>query len=288
MDFDYLSKIRTTFALQTHKKSSNILEGDFASVYRGRSMEFDELSEYTYGDNVQDIDWKSSSRAGRTLVRRYVADKKHYILFVTDTGPKMLAHTSAGEWKAEISTLALGTIAYLCDRAGADYTVLRTEGQGFRYGLFRSGMPHLDEILRRHAESVGIPSEKDIAAALDFAAEHIRKKMIICLITDIDGVLRLQERLLQKVTDRNDLLVVNIDDAFLTDDNAFDNDFRRYADTYLIRSKRLREAERSQRAALLQAAHKLFLRNRVNMTTVARESEIVDKVLQLFSPRGVM
>ena len=70
MDYNYLAKIRAQVNLYTRRKSSNILEGDFRSVFRGRSLEFDDLKEYDFGDNVHDIDWKSSSRTGKTAKSR--------------------------------------------------------------------------------------------------------------------------------------------------------------------------------------------------------------------------
>lgn len=285
IDFDYLAKIRNTFSILTNKRASNILEGDFLSVYRGRSLEFDELSEYTYGDNVQDIDWKSSSRAGRTLVRRYVANKKHFVLFIVDSGSKMTAHTSAGEWKKDIACTTLGTIAYLTDQSGADYALLRHTKEGFEHTLFRSGMPHLDQLLYICSENIGLDGAADITALLDFATENIHKKMILCLITDLDGLMRLDEHLVQKVTYKNDLVVVNIDDAFLTDDYAFDVQSSRYADTYLVRSKKLRLEEHRQRRAMLLERAGMLYRQRAGFCTIRRESEIVDRVIALFDHR---
>ena len=64
MDYDNLSKIRAQVSLFTNRKTSNVLDGDFTSVFRGRSLDFDDLREYAYGDNIKDIDWKSSSKTG--------------------------------------------------------------------------------------------------------------------------------------------------------------------------------------------------------------------------------
>ena len=285
IDFDYLAKIRNTFSILTGKRASNILEGDFLSVYRGRSLEFDELSEYTYGDNVQDIDWKSSSRAGRTLVRRYVANKKHFVLFIVDSGSKMTAHTSAGEWKQDVACTTLGTIAYLVDQCGSDYALLRHTKDGFEHTLFRSGMPHLDQLLYTCAHSIGTAGTADITMLLDFAVENIRKNMIICLITDLDGLMRLDEHLVRKITYRNDLVVVNIDDAYLTDDYAFDVQSSRYADTYLVRSKKLRAEEHRQRRAMLQERANMLYHQRAGFCTIRTEGEIVDRVIALFDRR---
>ena len=110
MNYDYLAKIRGAVTLYTKHKTSNILEGGFRSLYRGRSLEFDDLKEYDFGDNVHDIDWKSSSRSGKILIRRYVAEKKHNVLFVCDSGPKMDAHTSAGCSKTELALMIFGDL----------------------------------------------------------------------------------------------------------------------------------------------------------------------------------
>ena len=50
LDYEYLSRIRRAVSLYTNRKTSNILDGDFHSIHRGRSMEFDDLKTYTFGD----------------------------------------------------------------------------------------------------------------------------------------------------------------------------------------------------------------------------------------------
>ena len=102
IDYEYLSKIRRAVALYTNKKTSNILDGDFHSIHKGRSMEFEDLKEYALGDEVHDIDWKSSSRMGKTLVRRYMTDRRHNVMFVCDCGRKMTGDTPRGESKKKL------------------------------------------------------------------------------------------------------------------------------------------------------------------------------------------
>lgn len=282
LDFEYLSKIRTAFALNTGKKTSNILEGDYRSVYRGRSMEFDELAAYTPGDNVHDIDWKASSRADEILVRRYVAERKHYVLFITDTGENMLGDTGAGEPKSLLATLTLGTIAYLCDRAGADYACLRSGADGFDLDLFRAGTTHLETMLHRTAREMGSKSTASLEEKLLFASEQIRKKKIIVLLTDFVGLLSLNEALIARVSAQNDLMIINMDDAFLSEANAFDMQLKRYADTFFTPSKKLLAEEKRVRKQILNEASALFRRMGAGFVTIQKEEEITDKVLSLF------
>ena len=61
MNYDLLEKIRASVTLYTKKRTSNVLEGGFRSIFRGRSLDFDELREYVPGDNVKDIDISNST-----------------------------------------------------------------------------------------------------------------------------------------------------------------------------------------------------------------------------------
>ena len=285
IDFEYLSRIRTAFSLRTMRKTTNILEGDFRSVYRGRSMEFDELSAYMTGDDVHDIDWKSSSRTGQILVRRYVAERKHYLLFAMDCGVKMLADTSLGEYKKDIACMTFGSAAFLADRAGADFSLIYGHDETIEQDIFRSGMTHLEKLMHVCADAIGRETAADAAALLEYAAEHVKKRTIIVLITDIDGLMRLSERLIEKVLYRHDLMVVNIDDAYLTDIRAFEVESARYADTFMVRSGALKTEEHRLRARMLAEREELLRRMRVGFVTVTKEAEIVDRVIDLFRDR---
>ena len=113
INYDYLDRVRRVAALYTKRKTSDLLDGDYRSMQHGRSLDFDDLREYRYGDDVDYIDWKSSSRVGKTLIRRYFADRKHDVLFIGDTGRKMTGDTPAGESKEQIALMAFGVAAYL-------------------------------------------------------------------------------------------------------------------------------------------------------------------------------
>src|SRR5699024_3388573 len=105
-------------SIYTKKKTSNILEGAYNSIYKGKSMNFEDLREYVIGDNVKDIDWKASARSNKVLIKQYIAEKKHNVLFILDSGKKMLADTRDLEPKKEVALMAMGTIAYLVNKNG--------------------------------------------------------------------------------------------------------------------------------------------------------------------------
>lgn len=282
MNYDYLTKIRGRISLYTKKKTSNLLEGDFRSVYRGRSLEFDDLREYTLGDNVRDIDWKSSSRTGKMLVRRYVAEKRHNILLVGDSGLKMCGDTPAGESKADIAVTALGVLGFLADRHSDDFALLHSSPRGYEFSYFRSGAMHFETLLHDYDRDVRQAGRYSLPELLSYISENIRRRMVICVITDLDGLDRVDERLVKTLTVNNDLLLLCLEDAYLTEAGAFNLDAGDYEDPFFAGNTRLREAEERARRQVLDRVETLSKRYRVPLTSLSDEESVVDRIVELF------
>ena len=43
MIMNYINKIKTNITINTNKKTSNLLDGSYVSIYKGRSMNFEDL-----------------------------------------------------------------------------------------------------------------------------------------------------------------------------------------------------------------------------------------------------
>ena len=57
---NYINKIKANLKIHSTKKAANILDGSYKSMYKGKSMNFDNLREYTINDDIKDIDWNSA------------------------------------------------------------------------------------------------------------------------------------------------------------------------------------------------------------------------------------
>lgn len=349
MNYDQLSRIRSFISLYSSKVSTNILDGEFRSIYKGRSLDFDELREYVTGDNVRDVDWKASSRTGKLLVRRYVAEKRHNVLFVVDSGRRMTADTSAGEPKSAVAVDTLGVIAYLVNQGSDEYALLMEGEDGLCFTNFGRGGMHFEGMMqlaeknvtraeadpqtdggmrlgklplfgklrerreRKRGKAPGAPGviptlpgqalpgqvpgapsaqagatkgsggSRDIDELLNYAAENIRRRMIIVAITDLRGVAGIDESLIRKVTVNNDLLVICLDDALLTGGDVYDVENRRYESELLLGGDKLTAAERKARDRVLESAEKRFRSYRVSMLKLAREEEVIPGIIDLFA-----
>ena len=200
LKFDYLDRVRKIAALYTKRKTSDLLDGDFHSLQHGRSLDFDDLREYRFGDDVNLIDWKSSSRAGKTLIRRYFAERRHNVLFVGDTGLKMTGDTPAGESKEQIALMAFGIAAYLFGKQGVNYALSCCDREGQRITPFLSGPGHLEELLYSYKKAIesGEPTQSFGQTLFKTASSFVRHTVMI-LITDSEGLAQLDEGLIRRL-----------------------------------------------------------------------------------------
>ncbi len=281
LDYEYLSKIRRAVALYTKRKTSNILDGDFHSVHRGRSMEFDDLKEYAIGDDVHDIDWKSSSRMGSILVRRYMTDRRHNVMFICDRGSKMLGDTSAGETKKELSVMTFGTIAYIVGRNGADFALSYPGDHRANVSYFKSGSDYLESLIYDYDGCVTIDANYSLVDTITEILNTVHKRMIIFLLTDMEGLAQLSDGTIRSITKEHDLLIINVDDAYLTGDTVFDNQMSRYERFFLSHSRALHNEEVRQRKEILSWASEICKRNRSCLVTISKQEEIIDALISL-------
>src|SRR5208337_4479603 len=70
--------------IRTRRIVNDSLAGAYHSVFKGRGMDFDEVREYTPGDEVRTIDWNVTARAGRTFVKKFTEERELTIVLLVD------------------------------------------------------------------------------------------------------------------------------------------------------------------------------------------------------------
>lgn len=283
MEMKYIKKIKANLSIYTRKKTSNILEGAYNSIYKGRSMNFEDLREYVIGDNIKDIDWKASARSNKILIKQYVAEKKHNILFILDTGKKMLADTKELESKKDIALMTTGTIAYLVNKHGDSISAIYKGKENIKLFPFQTGLYNIEKILNCYDKEIA--TENNLEILIDYVINYIRRKMIIFIITDIEGISKISERTLKKISLKNDVMIVNISDALMTGYNTFDIEQGNYIPDYMLRDEKLKNIEIEIKNRLYEEAKEKFKKYNIITTTINKQEDIVKDVYKLLERR---
>ncbi len=103
--------------IRCRREASGLFTGQYASAFRGRGMEFDELRPYVPGDDVRRLDWNALARTGVPHVERHREERDRMLLLALDTSAPM-AFAGTGPSLAEHGAHALGLLATAAARAG--------------------------------------------------------------------------------------------------------------------------------------------------------------------------
>lgn len=283
MNMKYITKIKANLAIYTKRKTSNILEGSYNSIYKGKSMNFEDLREYVIGDNVKDIDWKASARSNKILIKQFIAEKKHNVLFILDSGKKMLADTRDLDSKKEVALMALGTICYLVDKHGDSVSAIYNGKKNIKLFPFKTGLYNIEKILNLYEKE--IDAESNLENLINYVLSYIKRRMIIFIITDIYGMNNISEESLRKLSLLHDVMFINISDAFMTGENAFDVDQDSYIPDYILKDEKMKEIELEIKTKIYEETKEKFKKYKIITTTINKQNEIVNDVIKLLERR---
>lgn len=211
-----LRKVKTTMSIHAHRRTLELLDGEYASIHRGRSHDFDDLREYQPGDEVKDIDWKATARSHVPLIKRYIASRQHTLLLVVDSGRNMAATAESGESKRKIAILAAGVLGYLATRHGDRVGLLM--GDASRTESMQEGgsEAHLERMLRRVDEAIGLDGpHSHLEGVLEHAVRRMRRRSLIVVIADDLAYTHDLDVHLGRLHARHEVLWVSIGDADL-------------------------------------------------------------------------
>jgi uncharacterized protein (DUF58 family) len=211
-----LLRVKSKMAIFAHRKARGMLDGEYGSVFRGRSLDFDDLRAYVPGDEVRDIDWKASARHGSPLIRRYVAVRRQTLFLLADTGRNMAALSRTGEPKKDIAFMALGLMGYLAHRHGDVVGLVSGDSAGTRTIPAKAGEPHLEGLLRHVSEQVTLDAAASrIEDQLDHVARTVKGRNLLFVVADEVAASPALSQLLRRLRAQHEILWLTVHDAEL-------------------------------------------------------------------------
>ena len=203
--------------IRTRRMVNDSLAGEYHSVFKGRGMDFDEVREYSPGDEVRTIDWNVTARAGRPFVKKFTEERELTILLLVDisaSGNFGSAALSKRDLAAELASALAFSAIRNSDKVGLLMYTDRVE----RYLPPKKGRRHVlrvvRDILYHTAEGRGTDSVK----ALDVVNHVLHRRAIVFLISDFQSpgdpeATRAElRRAMRQTNRRHDLIAVQVAD----------------------------------------------------------------------------
>ena len=209
-----LTQIRARLQLPVVRRATGLLDGRHRSVFRGHGQDFDDLHQYTPGEDVGDIDWRASARTGSPVVKRYVATSNLTLMLVVDTGRHMAATAASGESKSDVATFAATVVAHLGQVRGDRVALVAgDEGRLVRMPA-RAGSQHLEVMLRavERAFDRDAPAG-NLSRLLDQVTRTTTRRSLVAVVTDEARPSDDDARALARLRTRHEVMVIQVVDA---------------------------------------------------------------------------
>jgi len=146
-------------------------------------IEFDSLREYQPGDDIRSIDWKSSARSRKLIVRSYNESRNRTIFIVVDFTASMRMG-SRGCLKEEVARDIAVMMAYAAEITGdaLGIAIIR-DGAAFSIPP-RSGKEHIRLIIARLMETSSSGSAGNWADMKQYIDPYIRRNALMVVLSD--------------------------------------------------------------------------------------------------------
>ncbi|HEV8376220.1 MAG TPA: DUF58 domain-containing protein [Candidatus Polarisedimenticolia bacterium] len=205
---EILKKVRR-IEIRTNRLVNESLAGEYHSVFKGRGMEFDEVREYTPGDDVRTIDWNVTSRMGHPYVKKYVEERELTVMLLVDasaSGDFGTVGSTKRAMAAEVCALLAFSAIRNNDRVGLLVFTDREE----RYVPPRKGRNHVLRVIREILTYEPSGRRTNLALALESLARGIRRRSVAFVVSDfLDSGF---ERALRLANRKHDLIALALSD----------------------------------------------------------------------------
>lgn len=205
---ELLKKVRK-IEIKTRRLSDHVFGGEYHSTFKGRGMTFSEVRQYQYGDDVRSIDWNVTARYNEPFVKVFEEERELTMMLVVDVSGSELFGT-ADQFKKEIVTEISATLAFSAMQNNDKVGLILFSDEVELFIPPKKGKSHVLRIIRELLEFKPESSKTNVAEALKFFSNVMKKKAIVFVLSDFidDGY----EKTLRIVGNKHDVTGIRVFD----------------------------------------------------------------------------
>ena len=204
----FLSRI-VQLEIRIRKAINTQMHGNFSSVFKGSGLEFSDLRQYHYGDDVRHIDWNTTAKGHGTFVKLFKEEKEQTVFFLIDVSASLLV---GPESQSKLDTLkeVAGVLAFSAMQEAGHIGFCAFSDKNEKFMAPGSGKKHgyrvISEFFKLHPEN----TNTDLKAGLRFTLQTLNRKSLVFVLSDFldEGY----DDLLKAIAKKHDLIVIQIHD----------------------------------------------------------------------------
>lgn len=208
IDKELLKQVRE-IEIRTKGLVNQVFSGEYHSVFKGRGMEFSEVREYQFGDDIRNIDWNVTARFGHPYVKIFEEERELTVIMMIDLSGS-LAFGSKEKTKQKIAAEVSAILAFSALKNNDKVGLLLFTDKIEKFVPPRKGRKHVLRIVREVLSFKPEGNRTNIKSALEYLNRAVKKRSIVFLISDFidEGF----EKILRIVSKKHDLIGLVLED----------------------------------------------------------------------------
>jgi uncharacterized protein (DUF58 family) len=208
---EVLRKVRQ-IEIRTNREVTDVLGGQYHSVFKGHGMEFEEVREYLPGDEVRSIDWNVTARLGHPFVKKFKEERELTVMLVVDVSASG-QFGSVRQTKNELAAELAAVLAFSAIRNNDKVGLIMFTDQIEKYVPPKRGRGHVLRVIREILAFQPKGRGTNFELALDYLNHVQRRRAVTFVLSDFqvndDELVRKKLRVASK---RHDVIALSLRD----------------------------------------------------------------------------
>ena len=283
---DILRKVRR-IEITTSKLVTDMLSGQYESVFKGRGIEFDEVREYQPGDEIRSIDWNVTARMGHPFIKKFVEERQLTVMILLDVSGSSYFGTTRrlkSELAAEISAVLAFAAIQNKDRVGLVIFTDRIE----KSIPPRKGLSHVLRVIREALYFKPKGRGTDITGALRFLDGITPRRVVAFIISDFFA--KDYKKALSIANKKHDVVAITITDPReidLPDVGLLELQDAESGSTFLVdtSNEKVREKYSARSRMMIEERKKVFSSVSVDHMDIRTDKSYIEEFIKFFKKR---
>ncbi len=195
--------------LRTRYLVNDVFSGEYHSVFKGQGIEFAEVREYQYGDDIRAIDWNVTARYNHPYVKVNEEERELNVMLAVDAS-RSGAFGSHDKFKSEIAAEICALLAFSAIKNNDKVGLLVFTDNIEKYIPPRKGRGHVLRVIREILYFKPLSYKTNIRIGLEYLLKGLKRSSIVFVVSDFDDENFIKP--LQVLNQKHDVIAIQIFD----------------------------------------------------------------------------
>ena len=193
--------------IRIRKAINTQMHGNFSSVFKGSGLEFSDLRQYQYGDDVRHIDWNSTAKGHSTFIKLFKEEKEQTVFFLLDVSASQNIRNGEDSKLKTLKEVA-GVLTFSAMQEAGNIGLCCYSDKNEKFIAPGAGKKHGYQVINELFKLIPENTGTDLKQALKFTLQVLKRKSLIFVLSDfIDDD---YHDLLRAMSKKHDLVIIQI------------------------------------------------------------------------------